>query len=128
MRGGKPLRSRQPARIGPHSASDGLLAGMTERELSEHVRVTLAALPGVEAYHTYDSRRSEPGFPDFVVLVGDRAWAIELKTATGRVTPAQTRWLAAFARLPRWRALVVRPQDWPAVRDEIVEAAIGGEQ
>lgn len=113
---------------GAQDAPRVLLAGMSEREFSEHVRRTLRALQNVEAYHTHDSRRSEPGFPDFVVLVGDRAWAIELKTATGRVTPAQTRWLAAFARLPRWRALVVRPQDWPAVRDEIIEAALGGQE
>lgn len=109
---------------GAQDAPRVLLAGMSEREFSEHVRRTLRALQNVEAYHSYDSRRSEPGYPDWTVLAGERGFAIELKTETGRVTPDQRRWLAAFAQVRRWDALVVRPQDWPAVRQEIVEAAM----
>lgn len=121
-------RYEQAGRNGPHGASGALLAGMSERVLAEHVRQTLTNLPGVLAYHTHDSRHSAAGFPDWVVLVGDRGWALELKSEKGRVEPEQHEWLAAFGRMPGWTAQVVRPANWPAVRDEIVEAAIGGEQ
>ncbi|MFN8533883.1 MAG: hypothetical protein U0556_10070 [Dehalococcoidia bacterium] len=119
-------KSTHASQVGRPGASGGYIWEMSERALSEHVRRTFASLPGVLAYHTHDSRRSASGFPDWIVLVGDRAWALELKSAIGRTTPDQGRWLAALGRLPRWTARVVRPEDWPAVRDEIVTAALRG--
>jgi hypothetical protein len=48
-------------------------------------------------YHTHDSRRSAPGFPDLVLArPGELAFA-ELKTDTGRPTPTQLAWLAVLA-------------------------------
>jgi hypothetical protein len=56
-------------------------------------------------YHTHDSRRSQAGFPD-VMLVGHpagpfagRMYALELKTKTGRTTAEQERWLRGFQLL-----------------------------
>jgi len=58
------------------------------------------------AYHTRDSRRSEPGFPD-VVLVKDRVIFAELKSAKGTMSPAQIVWRdalrAAGAEFYEWR-------------------------
>ena len=53
--------------------------------------VKLAKLMGWVYYHTYDSRRSEPGFPD-LVLVKDRVLYRELKTETGRLSGKQKAW------------------------------------
>lgn len=47
--------------------------------------------------HIYDSRRSEPGWPD-LALVRDRLVLIECKTETGRVTATQSAWLTALDR------------------------------
>lgn len=47
-------------------------------------------------YHTFDSRRSAPGFPDVVLVRGARLLFIEVKTAKGRVTPEQQAWWLAL--------------------------------
>lgn len=72
-----------------------MAAGMKERDLQALV-VRLARSLGWLAYHTFDSRRSEPGFPDLVLVREDRVLFRELKTEKGRATPAQKTWLAAL--------------------------------
>jgi hypothetical protein len=70
---------------------------MTEDQLLQAVR-DLARLRGWLAYHTYRSTKSEPGFPD-LVLVHERTGQIvfaELKTATGLLSKAQEKWLRAL--------------------------------
>jgi len=68
---------------------------MTEAELLTQVRQAAKVL-GLLCYHTYSSRRSEPGFPD-LVIVGRRGVLIrELKTERGTVTSAQSVWLNAL--------------------------------
>lgn len=72
------------------------------------------------AYHTHDSRRSEPGFPDLVLVKGTRLIFAELKADTGRVSPAQQRWLDALGATSR--AVVWRPRDWRQLSRELTEA------
>ena len=82
---------------------------MTERDLQSAV-VKLARTLGGLVYHTHDSRRSAPGFPD-LVIVFPRTGALlfaELKTATGKVTDEQDEWLRALA--VRGVAFVWRPE------------------
>ena len=68
---------------------------MTEKDLLEQCRAAAKTL-GLLCYHTHDSRRSEPGFPD-LVIAGRRGVLIrELKTERGRVTLAQFTWLDAL--------------------------------
>jgi hypothetical protein len=65
-------------------------------------------------YHTYDSRRSPSGFPDVCALheqPGHPLLALELKTDTGQITPAQAAWLAAMETSSGIRVGVYRPRD-----------------
>lgn len=67
---------------------------------------------GLLGYHVFDSRRSNPGFPD-TVIVGRRGVLYrELKTKTGKVSPLQRYWLDAL-RAAGQDAEVWRPADWP---------------
>ena len=63
---------------------------MTEKQFQSHI-VRVAKMRGWLVYHTFDSRRSAPGFPD-LVLVRERVLFRELKTDKGRVKPAQKAW------------------------------------
>lgn len=81
---------------------------MTEREWQSQV-VKAARLLGWTTYHTHDSRRSEPGWPD-LALVRDRLVMAELKTDTGRLSAAQERWLDLLTGAGI-EAYVWRPRD-----------------
>ena len=81
-------------------ASDALrldLNATSERDFQRSV-VELAELYGWMIYHTYDSRRSNPGFPDLVMVRDNRVIFAELKTMKGKVTKHQERWLEALAK------------------------------
>lgn len=84
-------------------------AAMSEDELLAQVRRACVALR-LRTYHTYSSRRSEPGFPD-LVIVGPRGvlWR-ELKTARGRLTEPQKDWLGDLTQAHQ-NAAVWRPID-----------------
>ena len=87
---------------------------MTEKELQANI-VKLARLLGYLVYHTYDSRKSEPGFPDLVMVRwGDhRLIFAELKSAKGKVTDPQRRWLEHLGLVcMEVEAYVWRPEDW----------------
>lgn len=80
----------------------------TEKQWQAEV-VRAARLLGWTAYHTHDSRRSEPGWPD-LALVRDRLVMAELKTDTGRISPDQQRWLDLLDRAGI-ETYVWRPRD-----------------
>ncbi len=96
---------------------------MTERELLDAVRQA-CRWSGLMVYHTFDSRRSERGFPD-VVVVGPRGVIFrELKSSRGRLSPDQVRWLDKL-RQAGSDAGVWRPDAWPTlILSEL--AGIGG--
>ena len=81
---------------------------MTEKQLQQAV-LDLARRMGWRCYHTFDSRRSEPGFPDIIAIRGERLVAIELKSDTGKLTDAQVEWLTAFNEVWTVDAIVIRP-------------------
>lgn len=70
---------------------------MSEKDLQSTL-VQAAGLTGWLVYHTHDSRRSAPGFPDLVLVHADRSQLafIECKTEKGKVSEHQKRWLAAL--------------------------------
>ena len=85
----------------------------------------LATLTHWLCYHTYDSRRSQAGFPDLVLVREDKLIFAELKTNRGRVKPAQREWLNILSSLAcdqaRMSVYLWRPRDW----DGIVEILTG---
>ena len=83
---------------------------MSERELQQAV-YDAARLLGFRAYHTHTSRHSAAGFPDLVLLKGDRCIAVELKRQGRAPTVAQMEWLLAFERAGA-EAHVFTPSDW----------------
>lgn len=96
---------------------------MTRKELSSHNSLTeaqfqqqviqLAKLNGYPLiYHTHDSRRSQPGFPDLVLVSVTRGRHLvrELKTAKGRLTPEQLEWITGM-QMAGVDAGVWRPED-----------------
>ena len=68
-----------------------------ESELKSKVR-ELAIRLGWEYYHTNDSRRSEAGFPDLVLVRRQRLIFVELKRQKKDPTTDQKRWLKKVKR------------------------------
>ena len=90
---------------------------MKEKQFQARV-VLFAKRHGWLVYHTYDSRRSEPGFPD-LVLVKDRILYRELKTETGKLTEAQKSWGRAVVKAGGDWA-VWRPSDMAEIYKELM--------
>ena len=92
---------------------------MPESEWLDRVR-TLARQRGWITYHTYDSRRSESGFPDLVMARWGQLVFAELKRQSGKLTGAQREWEASLRLVcgpgTPVRYYVWRPSDW----DEVV--------
>jgi hypothetical protein len=102
----------------------GLLAHdpnlLRESELSSLV-VELARLGGWKRYHTWSSKKSPRGFPDWIFVKQGRMLAVELKAEKGVVRPEQTEWLDALSDVPGVEVYLWRPSDW----DEIVTVLTG---
>ena len=75
----------------------------TEKALMQMIRGA-AKLGGWLCYHTHDSRRSDPGFPDLVLVRPPDLLFVEVKAHNGRVSPEQQAWLEAInaAGIPAW--------------------------
>lgn len=99
---------------------------VTEAQFLQQVR-DLAKLTGWETYHTHNSQRSEPGWPDLVLASAtqQRALFIELKTAVGRVSPHQRKWLDLLT-LCGLEAAIWRPADLPQIALILRGQRIGG--
>jgi hypothetical protein len=103
---------------------------MTEKQLQALV-IECARWLQYDVYHTHDSRRSQPGFPDILMAckrgrIGqpNRLLVVELKSERGRLTPDQERWLALFEACGV-EAYTWRPQQW---LDGTIERILTGEE
>jgi hypothetical protein len=94
------------AEIAAAEARAKFIESWSEKELQEHI-VGVARSLGWWAYHTYDSRRSQAGYPDLHLIRGTASIFRELKTKKGRLSPAQvecsSRMLAAGLDFAVWR-------------------------
>ena len=94
---------------------------MLEAEFQSQVR-QICSLRGLLVYHTHDSRRSDAGFPD-LVIVGSRGMLYrELKKQDGVVSPMQQYWIDRLHDVG-CDAAVWRPSDMPEIQRQL--AALG---
>lgn len=86
---------------------------LTEQQWQRQV-ITVAQMYAWDVHHHHDSRRSEAGWPDLVLVGHRRALFVELKTLRGRVRPPQRHWLTALT-LAGCEVALWRPTDLPHV-------------
>lgn len=96
-------------------AAASALPAMTERDLTRFV-ADCAVRFGWARYHTHRSDFSPAGWPDEVLCRPPRLVIAELKSAKGKVSDAQQRWLDLIGGVPGVEAYLWRPAD----QDEIV--------
>lgn len=85
----------------------------TEAQLQDTLRVA-ALRTGHIVYHTHDSRRSDPGFPDLVCVKNGVLLFFEIKQQKGRVSVHQQAWIDALSAVGfNVRAAIVRPDPKP---------------
>ncbi len=90
---------------------------MSEAEFQADI-IDLAKHHGWASYHTFDSRRSNEGFPDLVLVRDDQGiFYREIKSAMGAVTAQQIGWLTVLTEAPGGDARVWWPWDWPEIED-----------
>ena len=70
-------------------------------------------------YHTFDSRRCAPGFPDLVMVHPEtgRIVIAELKAEGGYARPEQRAWLEAFRKNPAVEVYVWKPRHWEEIQE-----------
>ena len=81
---------------------------MTEKEFQNSI-IELVQIHGWLCYHTHDSRRSSPGFPDLVLAKSGTVLFVEVKTDTGSLTNDQIVWLKAT------HGVIWRPKHWKVI-------------
>lgn len=83
--------------------------------------IEMAHALGWRVYHTYRSTRSTPGFPDLVLVRGDRLLFLELKSEKGKLTTTQMDWLHDLYAVSKTNlgihAAYFRPSDMPTIRE-----------
>jgi hypothetical protein len=84
----------------------------TEADFQARI-IKTAQAAGWLVYHTHDSRRSQRGFPDLVLVHAARGLVLfrELKTEKGTLRPAQRDWIHDLTQAGQ-DAAVWRPRQW----------------
>lgn len=100
-----------------------------ERVLLTQV-LALATQCGWQAYHTHDSRRSQPGFPDLVLVKpGHPVIFAELKRDDIKLpTPEQQAWLTSLRLATGVQAHVWRRRDWAIIEGILTQRAAQKEE
>lgn len=74
--------------------------------------VDAARMCGFEVYHPWLSVRSPRGWPDLALCKPPRLILAELKTAKGRTSADQDKWLSLLGACPGVETYLWRPADW----------------
>jgi len=82
---------------------------VTEAEFQAQVR-DRALRCGWLYYHTHDSRRSDAGFPDTILIKNGMLIAAECKVEGRKATLEQIEWLKAFDSVRVTRSYIWRPE------------------
>ena len=93
--------------------------GRTEAQIQARV-IEAAEIGGWLVYHTYDSRRSNKGFPDLVLVRPPQVIFAELKGPDGRVTPEQQKWIEQLEGCTMVTAAVVGPEQSDALMKHLL--------
>ena len=96
---------------------------MSERALQAAV-MRQAKLLGWHCFHTWNSQHSEGGFPDLLLLKGERCVVAELKREDKKPTTKQAIWLLEF-ETAGIEAYWWRPSNWSSGE---IEAVLRGEE
>ena len=72
-------------------------------------------------YHTADSRRSPPGYPDVTLVKGDTVIFAELKSRNGRVKKAQKQWIEALKRCDKVETYLWRPDNMGFILRRLID-------
>jgi len=90
---------------------------LTEKDLQSAV-LEVMKWQGWLTYHTFDSRKSEPGFPDVVAVKGSRLMFIEFKSERGKISTFQVEWLDRLIKTCG-EVYVVRPSTEVAFMEDV---------
>ena len=91
-----------------------LTNSMTHKQLDDMIRQT-AKITGFLAYcHAFDSRKSEAGLPDWILVKDGIVYFIEIKVGKDKLSDDQKAWVKA---LPSRHAFVVRESNIGLVID-----------
>lgn len=98
-----------------------IYGAMREAELQRSIRTYLKE-HGFTVWVFPIMKRTIAGVPDLTFWHADRPgllWYWELKRSKGKIRPEQQSALDHLATVPGVDARIVRPEDWPALRDEL---------
>lgn len=93
-------------------------AAQSEAAYQDNI-VQLAEAYGWWSYHVRDSRGSNAGFPDLMLVRGVDLRFLEVKAQKGRVRPEQEMVIGALRHVERVHADIVRPSDWPRLEQAL---------
>lgn len=87
---------------------------ITEKQFTSQL-VDLAKTFGWLRHHSFLAIHSPSGFPDEVLVRGDRLIFAELKSEKGKLTDRQEVWLEALRQVPGIEVFVWRPSDFERI-------------
>jgi hypothetical protein len=90
---------------------------VTEREFMDTL-IVVARQYGWLVYHTWSSRHSVAGFPDLVLLRGNREVVAELKRVGKKPDKHQQQWIEAFQLAGR-ETFIWTPDDWDQIHQTL---------